>query len=74
MKYQTGKSLKQANCLSSEFFCLSLSVSWGSMITVEAIKMSKKQHISLGTALTTYHFQRTQIHWLVILKPSDVKG
>ena len=74
MKYQTGKSLKQANHLSSDFFCLSLSVSWGSMITVEAIKMSKIQHKSPGTALTTYRFQRTQIHWLMILKPSDVNG
>ena len=47
---------------------LSLSVSRASTIIVETRR--KKSHTSLGTALTTYHSQVTQTHWLVILPHS----
>ena len=48
---------KLANRLSSDFFFLC--VSQANMIMAKAITNMKKQHKSLGIALTTYHDLRT---------------
>ena len=65
LKYQTGKSLKWANRLSSDFLLLSsvsVTVRQASMIAAEAIttKNREKYHKSPGIALTTYRSQRTR--------------
>ena len=77
-KYQTRRSPKQANGLSSDFFLLSFFLRHTSMLTAEAITMisnTKKWHKSLGTALTTYHDHSTPtINSSVILKHSDVNN
>ena len=57
LKYQTGKLLKMANHLSSDFlFLSSFSISLASMITALLYidLNTKKWHKSLGTALTSY--------------------
>ena len=59
-KVQTGKSLKRANHLSSDFF-LSFS-HHDSTVTDEALNNSnkKEQHKSLGIVPSTYRYRRTR--------------
>jgi len=69
LKYQTSKSPKRANHLSSDFFLSSVqTVSQASTMTAEVITMiqtQKNQHKSLSIALTTYRdlSTRTILQW-----------
>ena len=60
LKHQTGKLLKQANRLSSEFLL------WvQARLAQKQLKQlhSEKQHKSLGIALTAYRYPQTTLQW-----------